>query len=200
MSLRVKISATLLVAVATLHAIDKDKTKFQPGAAASYENKQTIAGVTIAAQPFASEEQVRAAFGKVNFEKFGVLPVLIVIQNDTKQPVRLDEMKVEYLTARRDRIEATPPEDVAFLDGTPGRPGPIVLPPIPRKRGWKALDDPVIQERAFKAKMVPPADSAWGFVYFRTAHRSGSQAYITGLKEAQTGNDIFFFEVPLDGR
>jgi hypothetical protein len=58
----------------------------------------------------------------------------------------------------------------------------------------------VFDERAFVAKMIPPGDSAYGFFYYQTGHRRGSQLYIRGLREAQTGNELFFFEIPMYGR
>jgi hypothetical protein len=35
-------------------------------------------------------------------------------------------------------------------------------------------------------------------VYFRTGHRSGSNLYVTGLREAGSGKELFFFEIPLE--
>ena len=39
-------------------------------------------------------EKVKLAFGKVNPNQFGVLPVLVVIQNDGDKAIRLDRLKV----------------------------------------------------------------------------------------------------------
>jgi hypothetical protein len=46
--------------------------------------------------------------------------------------------------------------------------------------------------------MLPPGESANGFFYFRTGHRNGSSFYLTGLEDAATGQDLFFFEIPID--
>jgi hypothetical protein len=55
-----------------------------------------------------------------------------------------------------------------------------------------------IEMRAWAAKMLPPGESAHGFLYFRTGHRSGAKLYVTGLEEAGSGKELFYFEVPLD--
>ena len=55
-----------------------------------------------------------------------------------------------------------------------------------------------IEGRAFAAKMLPSGQSASGFFYFQTGHRSGSTLYVTGIREASTGKELFYFEVPLD--
>lgn len=176
--------------------MDKDKAKFTVGPASSFESKQTANGITIAAVPYETDDQARPAFGKENPYKHGVLPVLVVIQNDSKGSIRLDSVRVEYIDPDRERIEATPARDVPFLNGPP-RPGvqkPIPVP-LPKKKNPLAATE--IQERAFAAKMLPAGDSAHGFFYFQTGFRGGSKLYITGVTEAATGKELLYFEIPL---
>ena len=33
--------------------------------------------------------------------------------------------------------------------------------------------------------------------YFQVHHRPNAQLYITGLREAGTGNELFYYEIPL---
>jgi hypothetical protein len=46
--------------------------------------------------------------------------------------------------------------------------------------------------------MLPPGDSAYGFFYFQTGHSRGTSLYISGIREAQSGKELFYFEIPLD--
>jgi hypothetical protein len=73
------------------------------------------------------------------------------------------------------------------------------LPPIPGVRRDKKnpLAAMEIESRAFAAKLLPPGESAHGFVYFPLSHRPDSQLYITGIEEAGSGNELFFVEIPL---
>ena len=81
----------MLAVLLTIAAVSADdKIPFKPGPASSYPNHQTLDKITIAAVPYISEDQVRSAFGKVNPAKYGVEPVLVVIQNDTGKTLRLD--------------------------------------------------------------------------------------------------------------
>jgi hypothetical protein len=107
-------------------------------------------------------------------------------------------MKVEYHDKDRDKIDPIPPAEVPFLEA-PRRPtfGGPQIPGLGRKKK-NPLAGPEIEIRAFSAKMLPPGESAHGFFYFRTGHRSGSTLYISGLQEASTGKDLFFYEIPLD--
>ena len=186
----------LLAASIAAYAIDKDDAKFRPPAAAEMDDKLAISGVTIGADAYDQEAQAKTAFGKLHPYEYGVLPVLVVIQNDTKQTISLADMKVEYVAPDRSRVEATPAADVPYLK-PPKRPSFAGQYPIPLPKKKSPLLNPVIGERAFAAKMIPPGDSAHGFFYFQSGHRSGSQLYITGLKEAQSGKELFFFEIPL---
>jgi hypothetical protein len=180
------------------HAVDRDKTKFTPPELDNLQTKQTISDVTIGAVPFEGDSEAASAFGKMNPYEHGVLPVLVVIRNGSKNTIRLQSMKVEYRDKDRESVDPIPPAEVPFLE-PPRRPtfGGPTIPGLGRKKK-NPLAGPEIEIRAFSAKMLPPGESAHGFFYFRTGHRSGSTLYISGLQEASTGKDLFFYEIPLE--
>ena len=186
MSLTLKLLILMLVA-------DKDTARFAPGPASSYPTRQTVDKVTIAAVPYHTPERAREAFGKLKLFEHGVLPVLVVIQNDSSQALRLDGMRVEYVSSGGTRIEATPPGDVRYLGGGQRR-----FDTGKGKRGKNPLDVWEIEGRAFAPKMIPVGQSANGFFYFQVAHREGARLYLTGIRQAGTGKELFYFEVPLD--
>jgi hypothetical protein len=179
-------------------AIDKDKNKFTPPELDTLQTKQTVSNVTVGAVPFEREGMAETAFGKVNPYEHGILPVLVIIRNGSKGAVRMDRMRVEYHDRDKQVVTATPASDVPFTEA-PKRPtfGGPSIPGISRKKK-SPLAAPEIEQRAFAAKMLPPGESAYGFFYFRTGHRSGANIYITGMQDASTGTDLFYFEIPLD--
>jgi hypothetical protein len=185
----------LLLSIAAVQGADKDD-RFAPGPASSYEAKQKIGDVTIAAVVYETDEQAKPAFGKLNPYKHGVLPILVIIQNDSKEALRLDHMRVEYVRQDRQRIEATPANEVAYLNG-PRRPT-ISSSPLPRlSRKKNPLAAWEIEGRAFAAKMLPAGDSAHGFFYFQTVHSPGAHLYLTGIEQASTGKELFYYEILL---
>lgn len=188
---------SLVASIPTAAGLDKDK-KFTPPALSAITAKTTNDGVTVAAVPYNTAEQAKTAFGKVNPYDHGVLPVLVVIQNDTKKSIKLDRMKLEYIDRDRVRIENTPAAEVPYVKG-PRRPS-FNPSPIPGVRIQKKnpLTAEEIEMRAWAAKMLPPGESAHGFVYFRTGHRSGAKLYVTGLEDAGSGVELFYFDIPLD--
>jgi hypothetical protein len=192
----------LLVSIAAAPGADNDKSKFEAKPAASYPYHQTSEKVTIAAQPMETDEETREAFGKVNPYRYGVLPVLIVIQNDGTDAIRVERMKVVYTLPDGSHIESTPAQDVRFLrgirqpSGVPGPPG-IGISRKPKN----PLAEWEIEGRAFAAKMIPGGQSASGFAYFQVPQTSAAAAiYISGMEDAVSGKELYYFEIPLSGR
>ncbi len=190
----------LFVGEGTLAADNnKDAAKFSPGPASSYQAKQTNDHVTVAVAAYDTEELAHTAFGKLNPNQYGVLPVLVIIQNDTDQALKLDHLDVEYTGVDGRRVEATPAEEVQTLGGTERPNVQTTTNPLPRLHKHKnPLAVWEIDGRSFAAKLLPPHESANGFFYFQTTHRPGSKFYLTGVKVAATGQDIFYFEIPLE--
>ncbi|HYL38272.1 MAG TPA: hypothetical protein VEV17_20310 [Bryobacteraceae bacterium] len=182
-----------------VRADKKNDAKFSPGPASSYRTKQTNESVTVAASAYDTEELAHKAFGKLDPNQYGVLPVLVIIQNDTDQALKLDTLEVDYTSVDGRHEEATPPSEVQTLGGA-RRPrmatgAPIPLPPKVKKNPLNVWE---IEGRSFAAKMLPPHESASGFFYFQVEHRPGAKFFLTGIKAAATGKDFFYFEVPLD--
>lgn len=192
-----------LLAAAAACAADKKDGKFKPGPASSYPSRQTISGVTMAAVPYHTPELAREAFGKANPYEHGVLPVLLVIQNDTKQALRLDGMQTQFVTHDRQAVDPTPAPEVKYLAG--GRTPRVGQSPLPTGkpplvRGKNKLDTWEIEGRAFEVRMLPAGEAAHGFFYFRAPFRSGAQLLVKGVREAATNNELFFFEIPLQSK
>jgi hypothetical protein len=187
----------LLMSIATAFAADKE-APFKAAPAASYVHHQTNSKITIGVDPYSSPDKAKTAFGKLNPYQYGVLPVLVVIQNDGDQTIRLDHLKAEYVGPGGDRVEATPATDVKFLNG--GK-RPTVMPtpggPVALKGKKNPLDVWEIEGRALAAQMLPPGNAASGFLYFQTGLHSTATVYLSGLVEAATNKELLYFEIPL---
>ena len=188
----------LFMSIAAAFAADKETEKFEVKPVTSYKARQTNAKVTVAAQVFVSDEDARPAFGKNNPYKYGILPVLVIVQNDSDRAISLERIKVEYVTADRERIYSTPARDVRFVNS--GHQPNVTIGPTGPKLG-KQKKNPLgaweIEGRAFAARMLPPGQPASGFFYFQTGFLRSSTLYVSGLKDARSGEDLFYFEIPL---
>ena len=161
---------TLFMAAAALPLpIKRTTAKFSPGPASSYPAKQTNDKVTVAATAYDTEELAHTAFGKLDPNQYGVLPVLVIIQNDTDQALKLDHLEVEYTGVDGRHVEATPAEDIQTLGER--RTAAMVTAALPvrcREMHKNPLNVWEIDGRSFAAKMLPPHESASGFFYFQT--------------------------------
>ena len=187
------------MSIAAAFAADKTPPPFKPGPPDTLPHHQTNDKVTLGVEPYESGEKVKIAFGKVDPYQHGVLPVLVVIRNDTGKAISVDHLRAEYVGPNHDRVYATPAKDVRYLR-PPQRPsmigGPAGKVKILAKKN--PLDAWEIEGRAFTAQMLPAGNTASGFLYFQTGLERGGTIYITGLAEAATGKELLFFELPLN--
>jgi hypothetical protein len=194
-----RVALIVLMSIATAAAADK-KPAFTPGKAASYPNHLTQDKITIAAIPYTSEEQAASAFGKVNPYKYGILPVLVVLQNDTGKALKLN-LEAKFIGGEAHDLEAMPPADVVLFNGGKNASWKVPNPrpfPLPQKNNKGPLNSPEIEGKAFNARLVPIGESVHGFFYFEVPNAPDSRIYLSGIKEADTGKEFFFFEVPLE--
>jgi hypothetical protein len=190
----------LLLSITAGFAADKDAGTFRPAPAATYEHHQTNDAVTIGVEPYQTPEKQKTAFGKLDLYQHGVLPVLVVVQNDGAQAIRLEGLQVEYLGPAGNHVEATPASDVKYLRG-PDRPTSLPGPPgspLPGRIKKSPLNTWEVEGRAFVAKMLPAGQTASGFFYFQTGLQRGSRIYLSGLSEATSGKALFYYEIPLE--
>ena len=199
------IASSIAVTVSVLPvstATAADKPMFQAKPADDYPNKQTTDGVTMAADPFTTDDQAKTAFGKLNPWRYNILPVLVVIRNGSSNAISLEKIHFEYELPDHSRVDSMPASDVKYSQG-PNRPK-VSTGPLGGTRisgGKNPLNVPEIEIRAFSAKMLPPGETASGFVYFETDVASeGASLYVTGLKNPSTGKELYYFEIPLSGK
>jgi hypothetical protein len=194
-----RLVSSIAIAAGLCSAADKP---FQPKPAEQYAAKQTSSGVTIGAEVYTTDDQTKAPFGKLNPWQYNILPVLVVIHNTSPHAIRVGQARFQYELPDGTKIEATPAADVKYSTG-PKQPSARVGPlgGVRIGRNKNPLAAPEIEIRALAAKVIPAGDTASGFVYFETGVASaGAQLYITGLSDAVTNKELFFFEFPLSGK
>lgn len=177
----------------------KDTVPFKPGRAVTLASKMAQDKVTVAVKVYERDEDLQAAFGKTPLTRYGVLPVLVVIDNDGPKAVTL-RLRVEFIAHGNQKIYPTPPMEVRFLKPAKA-PSPTDLSkvsPIPLPKKKNPLDSWEVDGRAFVAKMVPAGESVSGFFYFQTAIWKDARVVIDGISDSATGNPFIFFELPVE--
>lgn len=202
MMLKSRFVISSIASVAAVAALAATKQTFTAGRAAAYAHL-TSEEVTIGAKPYDSPELVTTAFGKkLNLLDYGVLPVLVVVENNRSKTLDLRNLQVSLVARDGRHADAIPPDDLFSL-GTPHgsrSPGGAQVPlpfPLPKKKN--PFTSPALVERSFAAKMLPPGESASGFFYFEAKSEPGDKLYLNGLEEQPGQHELLYFEFPLNG-
>jgi hypothetical protein len=187
------------MSIAAAFAADKESA-FRAPPAESMAHRQTNDQVTIGADPFDTAAKTKTAFGKLDPNEYGVLPVLVVVRNDTKETIDASRLEVQYKIPGQRGVDNTPAADVKTLYGA-RRPGYIPGPlggGVMIKGKKNPLDTWEIEGYAFSAKMIPPGQTASGFFYFQGELKPGATVYLNGFAAAPGGKELFYFEIPLE--
>src|ERR1039458_1165121 len=107
-------SLALLLSISVGFAADKE-TPFKAAPAASYANHQSNAQITIGVDPYVTLDKVQLAFGKLQPNRYGILPVLVVIQNRKHKGLRPGPPKGQIPGPNPGANETTPAKDVRYL-------------------------------------------------------------------------------------
>jgi hypothetical protein len=185
-----------LGAVIGLVAWASDKP-FRAGAASEYAH-QSSDQVTVGAKAFDTEDLTAEAFGKkAELLKYGVLPVLLVVENKRQNALDLRDVEVTLVAADGRHVSAASTDELPYLAGKTPHPTVKPYPNVPHPKKKNPLSSAEINARAFVAKLVPPGDSASGFFYFEANPEPGDKIYVNGLRDARSGQTILYFEFPL---
>jgi hypothetical protein len=179
----------------SLLAAGFDKEMFQPGPPENYAH-QSSDKVAVGAKQFDSYDLTKTAFGKkADFNRYGVLPVLLVIKNGRDETVDLEDLQVKLAAGNGRSVPSIDPAEAASA-GEPKRPQ-VARPRI--SLGHKSpLNVPEVYTRAFTARMLPAGEQASGFFYFQAHAQPGLRLYVSGLVERPSGKEMIYFEIPLD--
>ena len=141
-----------------------------------------------------------------HFSEEGILPVLLVITNDGDQPVTVNSMRAQLVTARRSKLEALDVDDVlrrvAHIQGNSTNPSArrphSASGGNKNKKAQQQYDE--ITRAQFAAEAVEPHSTQSGFLFFDVQGVSqpvdGAHIYLTGVSD-NNGNELMYFEIPL---
>jgi hypothetical protein len=161
--------------------------------------------VAIAADPYNTQE--KASIFRINYLKYGFMPIRIIVTNNGDQPVSLKDARINFITAFGDKIPAAEPEDVQRRLGGIKRPdGGYKLPgPLPRignKSSSKNKDvDQDFNDFEYSAIAVEPHTTRAGFLFYDVEGLenplAGAKLNFRMLRDSK-GNELFYYEVPFD--
>jgi hypothetical protein len=161
--------------------------------------------LAIAAEPYDTRD--KTALFRVDYLTHGVMPIRLIVTNNSDRPISLRDARIIFVTANGDRIQAAEPEDVERLMTRKEREGskipmPGPLPSIHLKP--KASDKEIEQDFdnfEFQALVVEPHTTQAGFLFYDLSGLNhplkGGILNLHTIKDAD-GKELFYFEIPFD--
>jgi len=175
--------------------------KTQPAFSYPAHDHHAKENVTVGLDPY--NDAAKAKIFTVNYQDHDLLPILLVVTNDSDEPVVLSEMNAELVTADRTKLSPATEDDILRRITHPHASGARVPVPFPTKRvkgGMNSRELDEIQSAQFKAKAVEPRSSQAGFLFFDIADLTnplaGAHFYLTGVRDS-SGHEMMYFDVEL---
>lgn len=176
--------------------------KTQPAAAYPAHDYHSKEKVTVAVDPY--DTSSKANIFVVPYRDYDLLPVLVVVTNDSDQPIELSEMKAQLETADGAKLSPAGEEDVYRRISHPNASGARNPLPFPTKRvkgGVNNKEFMELENARFKARAVEPLSSQAGFLFFDISDLKdplkGADFYLTGVRDG-SGQELMYFDVALD--
>ncbi|WP_263355914.1 hypothetical protein [Acidicapsa ligni] len=186
-------------------ALDHLPPKVQPATEFAAVEIHADEKLAIAAEPYDTKEKM--ILFRVDYVSHGVLPVRLIVTNNSDRPISLRDARIIYVTATGDRIQAAEPEDVERLmtmrekqGGKIPMPGPIPAIHLKPKASDKAIEQD-FNTFEFQALVVEPHTTRAGFLFYDVSGLDhplkGALLNLHTIKNAD-GQELFYFEIPFD--
>jgi len=196
------IAVVIWVPLICLAAKEFSMPKVQPAFSYPAHDHHGNENVTVAVDPY--ETAAKAGIFTAHYRENELLPVMVVITNDSEQPVQLTDMNAELVTADRTKLSPLSEDDIFRRLSHPKASGTRYPIPFPTKKAKGGVDSKTrdeVQGALFRAKAVEPRSSQSGFMFFDISDLSsplrGANFYLTGVRDS-SGHDLMYFEIPLD--
>jgi hypothetical protein len=187
------------------HATDHTPPPVQPATDFAAVEVHLDEKLAIAAEPYDSKEKM--ALFRVDYISHGVLPVRLIVTNNSDRPISLRDARILFVTALGDRIQAAEPEDVERLmtrkereGGKVPMPGPIPSIHLKPKASNKEIEQD-FDTFEFQALVVEPHTTRAGFLFYDvsglTHPLQGALLNLHTIKDAD-GKEFFYFEIPFE--
>jgi hypothetical protein len=168
-------------------------------------------GMSVSAEPYTNPKRSKEKFGKADPLAVGILPVEVIMRNETREPIRIGlrtiQLEIRGRGARLQGIDWLTVGEVAGAiahpKGTPApqsRRFPIGVPlPQNDKKTDKIAN--ILQPLALDADIVPPMGVVHGFLFFDLGHDlsllANASLYVPDAISVTSKKPLIFFEVPL---
>ena len=196
-------TAAFLALLATLVYAEKRFNPPPSGNASAYPLHETHGDekVTIAVDPCDTPEKDKVF--SVNYKGYGFYPIRLIISNDSENTLMLQNLKIELITANRDKLQPATDADIYRRLVKPNKashPGPKLPFPTGKKEPLSKEVREEYESAQFLSVPVTPHATHSGYLFFDVMDMSfpqpGAHLYISGIKAGS--QELFYFDIPMD--
>jgi len=176
-----------------------------PGTAPDYADVEShgLEHISVAADPFDTED--RARFFRLDYLKYGLMPIRIIVTNTSDRPISLDDVRIQFLSAENDRLPAANVDEIDRRLNDTGNPldKKLRVPfPLPHGQTHNQKIDEDMADFGFPGTLVEPHTTLAGFLLYdihdlQQPVLRGAQIYVKMVKD-HDGHELFPFTIDLD--
>ena len=209
---RSRLTLVLLILLTPKLYAEKPRKPAPPQPASTYVSNETHERVTIAAEPGDTKETRPNT--RLDYFSHGMMPMRVIVTNDTDKPVTLDDARINLITASDAVIHAATLDDLQrrmfTIKGSTGSKVPLPLPiPIPITTGKKNVDKKILDDDndfGFQTTTVPPHATVAGYLYYDMQYLDSSTPdsflkdatlELRKVRFASSSDYIDSYEIPL---
>jgi len=197
------LAAALLCAATAAGAADKTAPPAKPADSYPANDAHPNEHVTIAADP--CDDPKQCPFFRLPYIQHGLLPVRVVITNDSDRPLSLEDARMQFISAANDKIPAATEDDInrrlftiKSAEGTHIPLTPITIHhPVDKKI---TQDD---NEFGFRSTTVEPHSTLAGYLFYDVKGLDdpalrGAELYVKMIHTLDGKQELFAFTISLD--
>lgn len=158
----------------------------------SYPARVSLSRVTVAANPYSTDEQSYTVFDVKDLNSKGFYPVLVIVRNDTPNQLVMRTRNVVLRSEDGQELYVTP-ATLVVQDVIGGQ-------STSTKAGSPLLD---FTGKELTTRSIPPGEVEHGIIFFYTSNRKknlfqGSTLVIPLIRDESGQQDLGPFQIPLD--
>ena len=186
-----------------VHASEKKAPPVRPASEYAAYETHPDERVTVAADP--CEEPKLCNFFRLPYIQHGLLPVRVVITNDSDHALSLDDVRMQFISANNDKIPAATEDDINrrlfTIKGAEGTKIPIIPITIHHPVDKKITQDD--DDFGFKSTTVEPHSTLAGYLFYDIKGLDdpalkGAELYVKMIHTKDGSQQLFAFSIPFD--
>lgn len=196
-------AAVFLFGANSLNASDKGAPPAKPASEYAAHDTHPDEHVTIAAEP--CDEMRNCPFFRLKYLEHGLMPIRVIITNDSDHALSLDQARMQFISADNDKVPAATPDDINrrlfTIKNAQGTKIPIIPITVHHPVDKKILQDD--QDFGFKSTTVPPHSTLAGYLIYDVKQLdepalAHAELYVKMVRTKDGDQELFAFSIPLD--